>query len=354
MKLPNCRIFHRTRLHRAVMTAALSGALGISSANAETYRDVDTITISDFTGRLTVSIGGDAVEAEIIDGPTAFEISVVQKKGHLIVDGPDRPRGYDVHRHIKRRLHGDKAFEKFLDDYPVMHLTVPSGSDLNLDDAIAIASVGDLQGAFMLKDGYIEAVVGDVASADISVVSAGALSVGHVGGPLIGAVKGSGDFSALSAYSAELSVSGSGDMTIGPVKEDVALSVKGSGDVLLGDIGGALEASIGGSGDVEAGHIGAGAQFSISGSGDIEVRSVNGETKARITGSGGVDIDGGRADNLDVSIAGSGDFAFGGVSSNLNATVSGAGQISVAKNEGDLNTSRQGDIRVAGRKVNRD
>lgn len=337
------------KLHHLPAVAALTFA---GAASAATYNDVDTVVISDFTGRLMIEVGGPAVQSEIIEGTEDLLLTMTHKDGRLVIDGPDRPKNFKLHKEIGWNFGQDDAFEEFIDKYPVLKLTLPTGTALTLDEAITIAAAGDLEGDLTIEGGHVEAAIGDVESADVELRSSRDIAVGHVREMLRAGVRGSGDFSALSARAAKLSISGSGDMEVGPVADDATLSVAGSGDIRVGDIGGPVKASISGSGDIALGAIGGGASLQIAGSGDIEAGSVNGETTAQISGSGDIHIDEGRAQDLDVSVTGSGDFVFGGVSTNLDAAVRGSGLISVAANEGDLRTSQKGDIRVGGRRVN--
>jgi len=330
------------RLLGVVCTAAIIAP----GAYAETYANIESVLISDFTGRITVDIGGGGVAATITDGAKSFPVAITQSGGVLTIDGPDRPRRYRVHEEINWRRHKEEAFAIFLEDYPVLHLTMPAGTALEFDEAITIASVGDLEGDIIVDGGFVEAVIGDVVNANIGVNGAGDISVGAVRENLVARIGGSGDFEARSARTANLKIGGSGDLAIGNIAGGASMKIGGSGDIRADDVGGAVSASVAGSGDISIGDIAAGAEFAIAGSGDISADSVHGETSARISGSGDIEIAGGRAENLSISIRGSGDFAFDGVSTNLDASVRGSGSVTVGENEGSLSTSGRGEFRV--------
>lgn len=337
----------------ALLVGASAGAIFAGAAQAETYSGVDAVAIEDFTGRITVEIGGGAVEASIRQGAKNFPVDFDQTSATLTIAGPPRNRKFKAYKEINWNRYGENAFARYLEDYPVMTLTIPAGSSLTLDDAVTIASIGDLEGDIFIERGYVEAEIGDVENADIDVIGPGDVSVGHVRDTLNAGVGGSGDFEALSARTAALSVGGSGDVLVGSIRGATKINVGGSGDVEVGDVSGPLDASVAGSGDVSVGAVAEGAQFSVAGSGDIEVESVNGPTAARISGSGGIEIDGGVAEDLSVSINGSGDFVHDGAATNLEARINGSGLVSVASNEGALTTSRRGEVRVGGRVVNK-
>lgn len=87
------------------------------------------------------------------------------------------------------------------------------------------------------------------------------------------------------------SISGSGDMQVGPVKGDFAGRISGSGDMAVASVDApTLSLSLSGSGDilVGAGRCGSG-NFSTTGSGDINAAKVQCETlSVSSTGSGDV------------------------------------------------------------------
>jgi putative autotransporter adhesin-like protein len=336
----------------AMVTAAV--AQNNKDAAPQRFNGVKEILIENFTGRLEVEIGGAQTSVALQEGGASFPFDISQDGATLALEGEERPRNFDVQRKIKWRRHGEKAFAVFLRDYPVLKITAPEGTTLNLEDAITIASIGDLNGALIIDGGYVDAVAGDVASAKVSVHSSGDLILGAVRDDLIASIYGSGDITAESAGASALSIYGSGDIGIGDISGDATLKIHGSGDIDTGDIDGGIVASVHGSGDINAGAVSQGGDFAIYGSGDMVMRRVNGLVDAKIRGSGNIEIEDGRAENLNISINGSGDFSFDGVSSNLTAYSHGSGSIEVARNTGSLNLSGTGAIRIGDRRIKND
>jgi len=110
-----------------------------------------------------------------------------------------------------------------------------------------------------------------------------------------------------------LSISGSGDIKVGPIKGgDVGVSIAGSGDLVFDQLqADVLSLSVSGSGDFKA--TGRTSQFkiSVSGSGDIKAPDFAADdVKISIAGSGGAVIR--AAKTLHVSVAGDGDVAYHG------------------------------------------
>jgi len=335
----------------AILMGAIAPSMALAQSVNESFTGIETIIISDFTGRIDIDISGDEAAVSITPGTQALRVAISTENGALTLDGPDRPKNYRVYQEINWRKHHDKAFEKFLDDYPVMRLSVPRGARIEFDDNITIARIGDLEGDFAMAGGFVEAVVGNLENADIRVNGAGDVSVGAVHDMLKAHIGGSGDIDALSAKTADLAIGGSGDISIGDIDGAASLRINGSGDIDVDDIGGALIANINGSGDIKTGDVKKGGAFSISGSGDIMAASINGNVNAKIHGSGDIKIASGRAEDLKVLVHGSGDFYFGGVSSNLDALAHGSGTIRVRQNKGSLRTAGRGDFYVNGKHI---
>ncbi len=336
---------------------ALAGSVMLTAVSAQDqltnserrFEGVNDILIENFTGRLEVSVGGNQTRITMQQGDASFQFEAMLDGETLSLAGEDRPQNYDLHREINWRRYGDNAFSEFLEDYPVLKIAVPEGVAIELDDAITIASIGNLNGALIIGGGYVDAVVGDVTSAKVSVHSAGDISLGEVRDTLIASIHGSGDITAESASASALSIHGSGDISIGDISGDAKLKIHGSGDIDTGNIDGEVLAAIHGSGDISSGKVTKGGDIAIYGSGDISMRSINGPVEASINGSGNIEIADGRAENLKVSLYGSGDFIFNGVSSDLIAHIRGSGNVEIARNIGSLKTSGRGDIRINGR-----
>jgi hypothetical protein len=336
-----------------ILAAIAAATLTSAAAQSETsYSGVERISLVDFTGRLEIKVGGKGAKLRIDNDDG--KLSVTEKEGVLTLAGPERPRRYNVSKEIGWAGDHDKAFARFLDDYPTVVITAAPGTDLLLDDAIAMISAGDIGGELMIEHSYLEGNIGDVAVADIGVYGPGDLTIGAVRGNFSAGLGGSGSIAAISAANADLKIGGSGDIEIGAVDGDLSAKIGGSGDIRTDNVGGRIEATISGSGNIGAKKVAKGGEFRISGSGDIVLASVNGQVSASIAGSGDIDIGGGRAEDLDVSIHGSGDFHFKGVSTNLRATVNGSGSVVVAENEGSLYTSGRGHFRVGDVVIDKD
>lgn len=104
-------------------------------------------------------------------------------------------------------------------------------------------------------------------------------------------LSGSGDIMGKTKLKADIfktSMSGSGDITLDIVANDLEVSMSGSGDINLKGSAQDLDVSISGSGDVKAYELDAeNVDATVSGSADIKV-SVSGRLKARVSGSGDI------------------------------------------------------------------
>ncbi|MEX0644466.1 MAG: DUF2807 domain-containing protein [Parvularculaceae bacterium] len=312
------------------------------------------IRLQDFTGAIDIAVGGAVINADLTTGAESYPVNISVIDGVLVIAGPKRPYGYNVHKEIDWRNNHEMAFAEFLESYPVLKVTAPAGTDLTFDDAIVAAVAGDLNSNVKIGGGYVQAAFGDLKGAEIGINGSGDVTVGDVAETLKVAIGGSGDFIGGAARRGEFTIGGSGDVRVGAISEDAVMSIGGSGDIKAAAIGGALSASIHGSGDVNVGAVGKGARLSIAGSGDLGLAGVYGPVRIDIAGNGDVAIAEGRAENLAISVAGSGDVLFGGVSTNLNVSVVGSGTISVASNEGALTISgRGGEVYVGGIRVSK-
>lgn len=123
-----------------------------------------------------------------------------------------------------------------------------------------------------------------------------------------------------------------------------------SGNVVIGDTEGMLVASVQAN-TVRAGRVGV-AQLSVQGSGGISVKEVNGSAAAQVQGSGYIEIKSGNMPSLSATVQGSGGIAVGGSATTASLTVQGSGDINVAHvqrrpiesvmGSGDINVRRVG------------
>ncbi len=143
---------------------------------------------------------------------------------------------------------------------------------------------------------------------------------------------------------AELSIAGSGDISLARATGQIEASIAGSGSIRTGDTGEAA-IDIAGGGDVVMGVVSGGLNIDVAGSGEVSVKSVNGEVDIDVAGSGDVRIDSGYANPFRVDIAGSGDVRFGGTANDPNVSVMGSGDVWIASYTGTL-SSDGADIKI--------
>ena len=339
----------------ALLSAAEAGEAYKKSSKedfARAFPDAKVIDINEFTGRIEVAVGGDETAVILTQGQKSYAVDFTAEDQVLTIQGEERPRNFQLYKELKNYDYSEKAVAKYLKNYPVLKISAPSGVDIAFDDVITIAVGGDTMGNLDIEKGYVEAIFGDVKSAEIGISSAGNVSIGNVSEDLKVGIGGSGDFDAMSARSVKFAIGGSGDIEVGAVKENAVLTIGGSGDIQTGNVGGSFDATVSGSGKITADKVASGANLSVAGSGDIIIASVNGPTSASIAGNGDIEIKGGVAHDLDVNIAGNGDFNLAGKSTNLDVSIVGSGSVDVRENTGTLKTSnKHGDIRVNGKYI---
>ena len=330
--------------------AAAAVMVGASWAQeTRSFNDVDSVEITNFIGAVTINTGGNKVSVRMSDGTDAgYPFYMENDGGELVLrsdEDPDDTRWYDD---VNWRRHGEGAFDKFLEAYPSLEVTIPRGTTLAFDSAVVRLTADDTGGGLKVREGYVDGKVGNIATGDIGIHGSGDLIVGDVAGDLVVKIHGSGDLEAGDVGALTASIHGSGDVDVGDVASAVKASIHGSGDIVLGNIEGAVSLSVHGSGDVETAHVNGGAELSIRGSGDLSLASVSGETAASINGGGDIDINGGRAENLRVRINGSGDFRMAGSATNPDIAVNGSGSAFIASHDGPVRVSGRGDVEISG------
>ncbi len=125
----------------------------------------------------------------------------------------------------------------------------------------------------------------------------------------------------------KISLNGSGNIrTLNPVKGDVIrTSISGSGDLSMTVIANELRSTINGSGDMRLSGKVSLHKAEINGSGNIHAGELNSETcKVHINGSGDADVD--AASALDAHINGSGSITYTG-SPAVSSKVTGSGEV---------------------------
>jgi hypothetical protein len=146
---------------------------------------------------------------------------------------------------------------------------------------------------------------------------------------------------------AEIANSGCGDWTVADQNGPLRVSMSGSGDLRAGTVASA-DVRVSGSGDVGIRAARGGLVTAISGSGDVTADRVNGPLHARVGGSGDVRVKDGAVTDMNVSVVGSGDVRFGGVAQTLTANVAGSGDVSAARVTGSVSkhVAGSGDVTV--------
>lgn len=161
-----------------------------------------------------------------------------------------------------------------------VRITAPVGTPYELEGMVGTLNAGNIDAPLRLVGHAIEARIGNMTSADIS-------------------------------------IKGSGDLTLGAVKETLDLDIAGGGDVKVGQVFGAVRTD-------------------IKGAGDVRIAQVGGSVDLKIKGAGDILIDQGRADPFSVEISGAGDITFKGHAVNPTIRIRGAGDVTVDSYSGQL------------------
>ena len=234
-------------------------------------------------------------------------LSVAVKGNTLEVDGSENKNDtsvWDWHDWFNfSNLEDDRRADNLF-----VKVTVPRGTDVNIDGLVGNADIGDTQAALRLDAAVTNAKIGKVASAKIE-------------------------------------LGGDGRIDIAAVTGDLNLDVGGSGKVKTGPIGD-VRADIAGSGDAQFGAIANGLKLSIAGSGDVTAARVNGPVRIEIAGSGNVKIGDGVADPLHLEVMGAGNFTFGGVAVDPHIEAFGSGSVRLKSYRGHLDNEGMADIKI--------
>lgn len=196
----------------------------------------------------------------------------------------------------------------------IIKVTVPKGADVNVNDLVGDATIGDTYGHLRFEAAASRAKIGKVGKAEVSLAGSGKIDVAAVNGPL------------------SLDIAGSGKVNIGPVNGPVKASIAGAGTAAIGNISGGLN-------------------LDIAGSGDITAASVNGRVSVDIAGSGSVKIATGTANPLHVDIIGSGNFEFGGLAIDPRISALGSGSVKLNAYKGKLTSDGSVTVKVNGQTV---
>ncbi|MGV6801566.1 MAG: GIN domain-containing protein [bacterium] len=329
----------------AISLAASATAL----AQNNEFQGATELNLHDFVANIEINATDtDKINVSIRDTSKGTEPVLVRQKGKTVeIYSTKKPDSKKFWRKMNWKLDGNKAFTNYMSDYPTVTISVPKGTDIILDGLISQLDIGDIDSAFTIDSSiYMNGTVGDLRSADIHITGGGDITFGQVTEDITGRISGSGSLDFVSAQSAEFKIMGSGDIAIENITQRASATIKGSGDIDIGTIGQIFDIDIAGSGDITAGQIGGGADISIRGSGGVELERINGPVDVAILGNGDIDIKQGRASQLDVSISGSGDFSFDGIAVNPSVSVHGSGDIYIRDYEGKVKARGDGDIHI--------
>ncbi len=187
-------------------------------------------------------------------------------------------------------------------------VVVPRGADVNVQDLVGNAVIGDTMGALRFTAAASEAHIGKVTRAKVSLGGTGRIDIASVAGEL------------------DLDLGGSGKIAAGPA--------------------GSVKADIAGSGDAQFGPIAGGLSIDIAGSGNVTAARVNGPTHIDIAGSGSVRIAEGIANPLHVDIMGAGNLYFGGVAIDPHINAIGSGSVHIKAYRGHLDSEGMADVKI--------
>ncbi len=321
----------------AVVSLGLAAGPAAAAADKRQF-DARSVFVDDLVGTLNVETQIGGLVEITITGPDAKVADIaVRLEGDVLM--------------IRRGMAPTKALDGFdADDYAVVHLRVPVGTPLVIDDMDGQANIGDLNASLIVFAASLDATVGNVTSASIDRFGSGDISLGHVAGALNANLSGSGDITAASAGSVNVAKRGSGDVTLGPIARGFTANMRGSGEI---DVHSAATAVIEkrGSGDVRFGTVRGEFSYKSAGIGDVDISFVDGPVTIETTNSGKIYIHAGNADPLRVSLAEYGDFTLDGVAVDPELVVTGASIVKLQQYVGEFKASGAGDIRVAGHRI---
>ena len=271
--------------------ASLSGLVGISASAANPSAASPTGAPIDktFTVR-RVHIDGIVARVELVTVPTPGPVRLqATGKPEVLKELEVRTVGDELLLHLEIEDE-DQAwfpwnlFNLWGEDRKVRDLsirvTAPVGTPYELEGMVGTLNAGNIDAPLRLVGHAVEARIGNTLSADVS-------------------------------------IKGSGDITLGSVKETLDLDIAGGGDVKIGQVLGSVRTD-------------------IKGAGDVRIAQVAGPVDLKIKGAGDILIEQGRADPFSVDISGAGDVTFKGHAVNPTIKIRGAGDVTVDSYSGQL------------------
>jgi hypothetical protein len=304
-----------TRKAKSILGGAAAAALLIVPAAADTnwmslpqkHFDVHSVKVEDVVGTLTVNVReGGPVTVDVSGAKERVSrLEVSASSGRVLISGtgPDSQSVWDWRNWFN---FSDESHIKPAD--LVIKVMVPKGAELNVEDLVGDATIGDTNGPLRFEATATRARIGKVSEAKVSMDGSGHVDIAEVTGPL------------------DLDIAGSGKVSVGPAQK-VNADIAGAGDATLGPIAGGLD-------------------LDIAGSGDVTAASVNGPVHIDIAGSGSVKIASGEANPLHVDIMGSGNFTFGGEAVDPHISALGSGSVKLKSYRGKLSSEGMANVKV--------
>ncbi len=136
-----------------------------------------------------------------------------------------------------------------------MTATVPEGTVIRLEGFVGEADIGDTGADVVLSCAGCDAALGEIAALDVSLTGSGDVTVKRVDRALVAEISGDGSINIGDGEldRATLSIVGSGEIDFGGRAVDAEVSIVGAGDVRLREVDNPIQSSIVGAGDVVTG-----------------------------------------------------------------------------------------------------
>lgn len=281
---------------------------GWTTAPARNF-NANSVKIEDIVGNIVVDVRDSGpVTVEVSGAPKRVNSVRTSQDGSLVVvegmsDTDSNISVWDWHNWFnfpreEERITGNLTVK----------VTVPRGADVNVQDLVGDATIGDTMGALRFEAATSRARIGRISRAKIS-------------------------------------LGGTGRIDIAGVTGELDLEMGGSGKIVVGSAG-SVKADIAGSGDAQFGPITGGLSLDIAGSGDVTAARVNGPTHIDIAGSGTVRIADGIANPLHVDIMGAGNLYFGGIAVDPHIDAVGSGSVHIKAYRGHLDSEGMADVKI--------
>lgn len=314
------------RIFTGFLVAA--GVLAFAGEAAAARYAASKVSFQDITGEVKITTtGGDDIDVTVRQGKVYHPVTVKVVGTELIITGErwreeetkdccnDRIRRTENLKRDRVEQTGAAPDDKssFLDEYPVIEVSLPRKNDVSFVDARIKLAMGAIDGRLMLDACYVYGETGDLGQATIGVISGSRLAIGNVKSML------------------ELDISGDADVT-GGTAAMADIDIAGPGDAMIGAVDGMLDVSIAGSGLARAAR-------------------VDGPMTVRIAGSGAVAVQGGKADKLTVTIDGSGGVFHEGTAVAPTLRLYGSPTVRLGAVEGRITRHGYGEVYVGDKLV---